>query len=366
VNRRAILVALIVSMVFSAILWKKVQEQGKPSAAPEIVAPPKIPTKNVVVAKQKIPARMMLEAVNMNANFEIKEVVASAVPPDAFTDIASLTKKYTAITILAGDIMTVNRILDKDVIPSLAFAIPQGKRAVTIAVSKTTGVGGFIQQGDFVDVIASFKPQTPDAIAKIVLQDIPVLAAGNTYAFDPGIATAAPAIAAAKMELVTLAVTPDELERLVYLDSSVQFRLVLKNPKDKGEQSVTKGATEKVVMRSLGFMEPTVVQPAPASSEPLKPVVTIAPQVAETYESGRVEIMYGSRRHFEMNKFGVVSAMPMPSMRSLPPANPPSVSPREVSPSDSSTEVPSMNYKLPGDSEKMPDSMAPQSSNISE
>jgi len=342
-------------MVFSAILWKKVQEQAKPISVPEVVAPPKIPTKIVVVAKQKIPARMMLEAGKMSENFEMKEIVASAVPPDAFTDLASLTKKYTSITILAGDVMTPNRILDKDVIPSLSFAVPQGKRAVTLAVSRTTGVGGYMQQGDYVDVIASFKQGTADSITKIVLQDILVLAAGNTYAFDPGIATAAPAIAAAKMELVTLAVTPEELERLVFLDSSVNFRLVLKNPKDKGEQITTKGATEKIVMRAIGYVEPIVSQPTPAApSETPKPVVSAVPQVAETYESGRVEIMYGSQRRFEMNKFGLVS--PGPSMQPLPPVNPPSPSPKEAP----------LTINAQDDSEKMPNSLAPQSSKISE
>jgi len=322
VNRRAILVALIVSMVFSAILWKKVQEQAKSTVVPQILEPPKIPTTKAVVAKQKIPARLMLEAAQLNDYFELKEMIASAVPADAFTSIASLTKKYTSITILPGDIMAPNRILDKDVIPALSFAIPQGKRAVTIAVSKTSGVGGFIQQGDFVDVIANFHQGSPDSIAKIVLQDILVLAAGNTYAFDPGIATGAPAIAAAKLELVTLAVTPEELERIVYLDSSVQFRLVLKNPKDKGEQVVTKGATEKMVMRTLGFTEPVVVQPVPTVvPETPKVAPAAAPQAVETIETGRVEIMYGSQRHFEMNKFGVVQTSPY--VQPLPPMNPP-------------------------------------------
>ncbi|HEY9072148.1 MAG TPA: Flp pilus assembly protein CpaB [Candidatus Ozemobacteraceae bacterium] len=348
-NRRAIIVALIVSMVFSAILWKKVQQdQGKKGGEPIYVAPPKIPTKNVVVARQKIPARTLLEPAKLNEFFEVRELVASAVPPDAFTDMASLTKKYTAITVLKDDIMTPNRMLDKDVIPSLSFAVPQGKRAVTIAVTKTSGVGGFIQQGDYVDVIASFKPGSADSITKIVMQDILVLAAGNTYAFDPGIATAAPAIAAAKMELVTLAVAPEELERLVYLDSGVTFRLVLKNPKDKGEQVQTKGATEKIVMRAIGYSEPA---PAPV----LPPVETakVAPQAAhvmETYDTGRVEIMYGSHRRFEMNKFGMVSVMP--SMKELPPVNPPvpaGLESPELPSSPSSPAVPSTMPLEPAD-----------------
>ncbi|RCK79980.1 MAG: Flp pilus assembly protein RcpC/CpaB [Candidatus Ozemobacter sibiricus] len=208
-----------------------------------------------MVAKKRIPVRTRLEPKLLNEMFEIKEINASDALhfPNAFTAIASLANRFTAVPILQGDVMTEQRLLAEDAIPDLAHAIPPGKRAVSIAVSKVTGVGGFIQQGNYVDVIATFKLKNRETVSKIVLQDILVLAVGNMFQFDGSLASTPPAIAAAKVDLVTLAVTPEELERLMFLDSGVTFRLVLKNPKDKDNRVQTTGATEKAVLKGLGM-----------------------------------------------------------------------------------------------------------------
>jgi Flp pilus assembly protein CpaB len=96
-----------------------------------------------------------------------------------------------------------------------------------------TSVGGFIQQGDFVDVIATFRPRGSEPVSKIVLQDIQILAVGGSYQFAGGIPTQTPSIMAAKAELITLAVTPEELEKMMQLDTGTTFKFVLKNPSDQ-------------------------------------------------------------------------------------------------------------------------------------
>ncbi|NLI78115.1 MAG: Flp pilus assembly protein CpaB [Candidatus Riflebacteria bacterium] len=313
-NRRAIFVALILSIVVSYVLWNKIQTTGKTG---EVITniPPKLETKALVVAKKRVPVRTRVEAGNVNELFEMKDLLASEANrfPDAFTAIASLTGRFTAVTILQGDVITNERMLADDAIPDLAHAIPEGRRAVSIAVSKVSGVGGFIEQGNFVDVIAMFKLPSGEAISKIVLQDILVLAVGGMYQFDGTLATAPPAIAAGKVDLVTMAVTPEELERLMYLDSGVTFRLVLKNPKDKNKRVETTGATEKAVMKGLGIgeeepapqpvarpIQPTIPPEQPTfelPTTPVAPVVKEPPAVAVTAapkDDGKVEIWYGS------------------------------------------------------------------------
>ena len=114
-NRKSIFLALIVSLVVSFALWKQIQTtQQQPTPGPTIIVePPKIPTVQVVVAKKRVPTRTRLEATVLPEYFELKDVVASSAPPDAFVSIASLTNKYTSLTILAGDIMSPERVLDK-------------------------------------------------------------------------------------------------------------------------------------------------------------------------------------------------------------------------------------------------------------
>ncbi len=314
-NRKSIFLALIVSLGVSFVLWKQIQtSQQQPTPGPTItVEPPKIPTVQVVVAKKRIPTRTRLEEKLLPELFEVKDVVASNVPAEAFAHIASLTNKYTSLTVLAGDIMSPERILDKDSVPNVSFAVPVGKRAFTIQVTPLSGVAGFIQQGDYVDVIATFRPAGKETTSKMVMQDIQVLAVGKTYLQELDIgASASPtaAIMSQLTDLITMAVTPEELESLMYLDSAgVTYRLLLKNPKDKDKKIVTKGATEKSVITDLGIQKLTEgASSASPEVAPTTPVITIAaPTIApvvEPLDDGKVDISYGSKRKEEMYKSG--------------------------------------------------------------
>lgn len=322
-NRRAVIVALFVSLILSFALWKKMNVQAP--TAPLNLEPPKIATVPAVFAKRRVPARARIEPNIVGEWFERREVPSGTIPLDTITELASLSMRYTSVTLFPGDVVIEQRLMDKDAIPALAFAVPRGRRAFTIAVSKVSGVAGFIQQGDYVDVIATFRPTGGEQITKLVLQDIPVLAIGQTFEFDSVVPTSTPAIAGSKVDLVTLAVTPAELERLALLDSGYNFRLVLKNPKDKGEQVTTQGATEKIVMNAIGFnpdgtpMTPPIATPtAPVAEEPITSPVAIpavmpplfptaAPSVSSaalmTTETGKVDVFYGRRRE-EMSKYG--------------------------------------------------------------
>lgn len=300
-NRRAIIVALVASLAISMLLWNKLQTSQPARIEAPTVQQPAILKKAVVVSKSRLAARTRLEPSIIAASFELREMIASAVPELALTSIASLTNRYTSVTILPDDIMTPIRLMDDAQVFNLARAIPPGKRAVSIAVTKATSVGGFIQQGDYVDVIATFRPRNSDPITKIVLQDIQILAVGSTYEFEGGPATSSPAISAGKVELVTLALNPTDLEKLMYLDSGTNFRLVLKNPRDKDQKVQTKGATERIVLSDIGHPDfvQQVMQPVDTSSTTDAPPVIVAP-----VDDGKVEIMYGATARREIYKYG--------------------------------------------------------------
>jgi Flp pilus assembly protein CpaB len=312
-------------MVVSFFLWKKIQnsqqEMNQPVAAPM----PQIPMRDVVVAKRRIPSRTRMDEKFIKEYLEIGQKNASDVPVDAFLKPEELTNKYTSMPILPGDVLTPDRILDKDAVPNVSFAIPQGKRAVTIQAGPIIGVAGFVQQGDFVDVIATFRPPGGQTISKLVLQDIQVMAVGKTFFQDlttgsPGSPSAA--ITSQLADLITLVLSPEELEKLVYLDSGVQFRLVLKNPKDKGQTITTRGATEKIVMEQVvqelaKFSSPTAEDPKETPVTPVTPVIVSAPEVPmvlKPVDDGKVEIFYGRKIKEEVFKDGysVTESNPSP------------------------------------------------------
>lgn len=320
-NRRAIIVALLASLAIAMLLWSKLQKAPPVGPIAPVVQQPAIVKKAVVVSIKAIAARTMLEDAIIKDAFEVRELIASSVPDVAITNIASLTGLYTSVTILPGDIMTPMRLMDANQIPNLARAVPPGRRAVSIAVSKVTSVGGFIQQGDYVDIIATFKPKGSESVSKIVLQNIQVLAVGGSYQFSGGIPTMTPAIAAAKVDLITLAVTPEELEKVIQLDDSTTFKFVLKNPNDKDKRVMTKGATQRSVLEEIGHPDYVRVTSMPTgTSEPAK--IVIAPA-----DNGKVEIMYGATGRREIYKYGGPAAAKYQRLQdSMPGYTPPIMS----------------------------------------
>ena len=60
---------------------------------------------------------------------------------------------------------------------SLPANLPQGQRAIAIAVDDVVGAGGLLQPGDRVDVVTAFRRSDKDApVALVMLRDVPVLA----------------------------------------------------------------------------------------------------------------------------------------------------------------------------------------------
>ncbi len=337
-NKKPLIIALLLSCVVMVVLWKRIQSSPRSTDFP--LLPPKLETKPLIVAKKRIPPRTRLERHQLDELFEIKHINASDAVnfQDAITNIASLTNRYTAMTILKGDIITSHRLLGDDAIPDLAHAIPPGKRAVSIAVSKVTGVGGFIQQGNYVDVIATFKPKKAEPFSKIVLQDILVLAVGNMFQFDGAVASSPAAIAAGKVDLVTLAVTPEEAERLMFLDSGVTFRLVLKNPQDKDRKIQTEGENERSLLQGFSKNEPAealvsnvpqgkaVVSAVTSPGLPTSPdqFTTIVPPTTPPPPpvTDKVEVWYGSpdqKREFIREPGGGFQPIPNPAL--VPPSS---------------------------------------------
>ena len=124
---------------------------------------------------------------------------------------------------------------------------------------------------------------------------------GNTYEFEGAVATMTPAIAASKAELITLALTPEDLEKLMYLDAGTTFRLVLKNPTDKDNVVQTKGATEQIVLKDIGHASTAGIKDSSVST----PVAhTHQENNQEAIDDGKVEIMFGSAKRREVRKYG--------------------------------------------------------------
>jgi pilus assembly protein CpaB len=135
----------------------------------------------VVVAKTNISARTRITSADLYMQ------AISPVPPSSFTSIGAVAGKGARVDILANEPITSNLISEAPDVLSNSDAtylpIPTGYVAVTIPTSEQTGVGGYIQTGDRIAILASVNTQVfgavPSTLAvRTVFTDVVVIEVG--------------------------------------------------------------------------------------------------------------------------------------------------------------------------------------------
>lgn len=135
----------------------------------------------VVVAKNAIAARTRIQS----SDLEMK--VISPIPPEAFYDINAVSGKGARVDIPVGSPVTANLIAQSPDLLSSSDAtylpIPSGFVAVTVPTSEQVGVGGYVQLGDRITVLATVNTSvfgaSPGApVVRTVFRDLDVIRVG--------------------------------------------------------------------------------------------------------------------------------------------------------------------------------------------
>lgn len=143
----------------------------------------------------------------------------------------------------------------KPAVQMAAFSVrtPPGKRALTISIESLAAVGGLVNPGDFVDILAHLKvPMNldderakPDVVTTVLFQNIQVLAVGTNFkplanepAYDLQQKT--------KTLNVTLAVTPEEAGLLTFAEANGNLQLALRAPAEESTQRVQVASWESL------------------------------------------------------------------------------------------------------------------------
>jgi pilus assembly protein CpaB len=112
----------------------------------------------------------------------------------------------------------------------LPATIPQGMRAVSVAVNDVVGVAGFVIPGTMVDVLVTGKVEGgtrggEDTITRTILENVRVLAAGQKIEQDrEGKPQTVP--------VITLLVSPEDAGRLAMASTEGKIQLALRNTVD--------------------------------------------------------------------------------------------------------------------------------------
>jgi len=128
----------------------------------------------------------------------------------------------------------------KETEAGLAYKIPEGHIAVSIAVDEITGVGGKLQSGNRVDVLATFSPSSDKDMTKIMLQNVEILATPDATTGDKGggFIKGGQQTSTGK-RTVTLSVSSVNAEKLVFAAEKGHIWLGLRRSgDDKSDKSV--------------------------------------------------------------------------------------------------------------------------------
>lgn len=226
-NARGI-IALVVALVLglaaakgaSVYMRRAVESEVKSRAADTR------PLADVVIALRDLPVSSKLGP----ADLAVVRVPEETIAPTALRSTEGAIGRITRIKMFAGEALLEPKLAPKGARGGLQAVIPDGYRAMTLKVNDASGVAGFVQPGAHVDVVAVLKAQSrPEmpATAKVVLQNVEVLAVGSTVetADDAKAKTATTA---------TLLVTPSDAERVALADNQGEISLVMRAFADEG------------------------------------------------------------------------------------------------------------------------------------
>jgi Flp pilus assembly protein CpaB len=139
----------------------------------------------VVVAKTNITARTKIQASDLQLS------AYNPAPPQSFSDVALVTGKGARVDIPAGSPITANLVATAGDLLSISdvayLPIPSGYVAVTVPTGEQVGVGGYVQVGDRITMLATIhtnvfgvNPGAP--VVRTVFRDLNVIRVGPVSA----------------------------------------------------------------------------------------------------------------------------------------------------------------------------------------
>lgn len=211
------------SATFMAMGWLKSQSQKVAEQEKSIMVP-------VVVAGKDVPSAVALSAEQL----KVRQWPSDSALVGKFSRLEDVTGRVTAIPLAAGEPILESKLAPEGVIPGLTALLPVDMRAMTVKVDEASGVAGFLNPDNRVDVVVTVNKGefNQDPISKVVLQNLRVLGTGQRIEKRLG---EKPQV----VPTVTLEVTPEEGERLALATREGMISLVLRNQQD--EQVVQTG-----------------------------------------------------------------------------------------------------------------------------
>ncbi|MGB9809059.1 MAG: Flp pilus assembly protein CpaB [Caldanaerobacter sp.] len=206
-------------------------------------------TETVFVATRDIEAYQRITADDIKAT----EMPKIAIPKDAVKDPKEIIGKHNMWPIASGDIIRKNKIADTKINSLISAKLSSLKdptlRAFALPYTKETGVGGEINEGDRIDIIASVKIETSGGlvgVGKTIARNVLVLKTEKPAEDGKGI--------------IIVALTPQQIEDIAFALTSGTLRYSLNGYETDINAANTQGVTGADWLEKYGFILPGQVK----------------------------------------------------------------------------------------------------------
>ena len=182
------------------------------------------PTQPVVVAV----ADLSLGSELRSEDVRVMQFPKGQAPDGSFARPEEVIGRGLIVNVVKNELILGAKLASKEAGAGLPPIIPAGQRAVSVRVNEVIGVAGYVLPGTRVDVLATASPtsNSNDMITKVVLQNITVLTAGTRLEQDDKQGKPV------QVTVVTMAVTPEQAEKLALASTEGKIQLALRNPLD--------------------------------------------------------------------------------------------------------------------------------------
>jgi pilus assembly protein CpaB len=251
----------------------------------------RIPVREVEVASTKIVVAVGTRPTGTQLQDKDLKLVAwptSSPVPGSFTKFEDVVRRGLVAGVVENEPITESKLAPLSSGAGLPPTIPPGMRAMSVRVDDVVGVAGFVVPGTRVDVVVTIATSVSQdkPMSRTVLGNVLVLTSGTRIDQAQGRKGEAQ-----PTTVVTLAVTPDDAERIALASSNGRISLALRNPLDV-DPTLTAGIKLDALMTGPGGA------PAPAATPqkrvaravpPPAPVVAPAPKqyVVETIRAAQ-------------------------------------------------------------------------------
>ena len=265
------LVLLIGALVVAAVTAVTARKMFSGAAAPSAVAAAPVPAgPEVLVATKSLPVGTIIDAESIRYQRWPEGLVQSAYfikgKPNANPQMLIGTVVRNEIT--AGQPVTQGSVIKPGERGFLAAALSPGMRAVTVPVSVTSGVAGFVFPGDRVDVVLTQAVSgggegPPLKVSETIMRNLRVLATNQRM--SPNDKDGKPVIE--PFSLVTFEATPKMAEKIAVAQTIGQLSLSLRSLADNGGELQKAVAAGEVVKGKNGqVLLPVANQPIDGKS----------------------------------------------------------------------------------------------------